>query len=84
MDPYQVIQNPFVTEKTMNLLAENKLEFIVLRTATKPEIRKAVEFLLEARVIQVRTYIDKTGKHAIVKFGPEHNVEDLATRIGVF
>ncbi|NIP36697.1 MAG: 50S ribosomal protein L23 [Thermoplasmata archaeon] len=84
MDPYQIIQNPFVTEKTMNLLAENKLEFIVLRTANKPQIKAAVEALLEARVVQVRTYIDKTGKHAIVKFGPEHNVEDLATRIGVF
>jgi large subunit ribosomal protein L23 len=84
MDPYKIIQNPFVTEKTMNLLAENKLEFIVLRTATKPMIKKAVEDLLEAHVVQVRTYIDKTGKHAIVKFGPEHNVEDIATRIGVF
>jgi ribosomal protein L23 len=29
MDPYKIIENPFVTEKTMNLLAENKLEFIV-------------------------------------------------------
>ena len=84
MDPYKVIQNPFVTEKTMNLLAENKLEFIVMRTANKPQIKAAVEALMEARVVQVRTYIDKTGKHAIVKFGPEHNVEDLATRIGVF
>jgi large subunit ribosomal protein L23 len=84
MDPYNIIRNPFVTEKTMNLLAENKLEFIVIRTANKPQIKEAVEFLLDARVIQVRTYIDKTGKHAIVKFGPEHNVEDLATRIGVF
>ncbi len=84
MDPYNIIRNPFVTEKTMNLLAENKLEFIVIRTANKPQIKQAVEALLEARVILVRTYIDKTGKHAIVKFGPEHNVEDLATRIGVF
>jgi len=84
MDPYNIIRNPFVTEKTMNLLAENKLEFIVIRTANKPQIKQAVEALLQARVIQVRTYIDKTGKHAIVKFGPEHNVEDLATRIGVF
>ena len=84
MDPYNVIRHPFVTEKTMNLLAENKLDFIVIRSATKPQIRTAVEALLEARVVQVRTYIDKSGKHAIVKFGPEHNVEDLATRIGVF
>ena len=84
MDPYSIIQHPFVTEKTMNLLAENKLDFIVVRTADKPTIKQAVETLLEARVVSVRTYIDKTGKHAIVKFGPEHNVEDLATRIGVF
>ena len=84
MDPYKIIRHPFVTEKTMNLLAENKLDFIVIRTATKPQIRSAVETLLEAKVVQVRTYIDKSGKHAIVKFAPEHNVEDLATRIGVF
>ena len=84
MDPYQIIQHPFVTEKTMNLLGENKLDFIVVRTADKPTIKKAVETLLEARVVQIRTYIDKAGKHAIVKFAPEHNVEDLATRIGVF
>jgi large subunit ribosomal protein L23 len=84
MDPYNIIQHPFVTEKTMNLLGENKLDFIVIRTATKTDVKKAVEALLDARVVQVRTYIDKSGKHAIVKFGPEHNVEDLATRIGVF
>jgi ribosomal protein L23 len=84
MDPYKIIQHPFVTEKTMNLLGENKLDFIVVRTADKPTIKKAVETLLEARVVQIRTYIDKEGKHAIVKFAPEHNVEDLATRIGVF
>ncbi|MCK5252079.1 MAG: 50S ribosomal protein L23, partial [Thermoplasmata archaeon] len=53
MDPYNIIRNPFVTEKTMNLLAENKLEFIVIRTANKPQIKQAVEALLEARVIQV-------------------------------
>jgi large subunit ribosomal protein L23 len=84
MDPYKIIQHPFVTEKTMNLLAENKLDFIVKRTANKIQIRIAVEALLDAKVIKVRTYIDKSGKHAIVKFAPEHNVEDLATRIGVF
>lgn len=84
MDPYHVIRHPFVTEKTMNLLAENKLEFIVIRTANKGDIKKAVEALLSAKVVQVRTFHDKEGKHAIVKFAKEHNVNDLATRIGVF
>ena len=62
MDPYKIIQHPFVTEKTMNLLGENKLDFIVKRTADKPTIKKAVEILLEARVVQIRTYIDKEGE----------------------
>jgi large subunit ribosomal protein L23 len=84
VNPYTIIKHPFVTEKTMNLLAENKLDFIVIRKANKDQIRKAVEALVEAKVVQVRTYIDKNGKHAICKFAPEHNVEDLATRIGVF
>jgi ribosomal protein L23 len=84
LNPYEVIRHPFVTEKTMNHLEDNKLEFIVVRWADKPTIKRAVEALLNARVVQVRTYHDKAGKHAIVKFGPEHKVEDLATRIGVF
>ena len=84
MDPYKVIRHPFVTEKTMNLLAQNKIEFIVIRTANKEDVKKAVETLLGAKVVQVRTFHDKEGKHAIVKFGKEHNVNDLATRIGVF
>jgi ribosomal protein L23 len=84
MDPYKVIRHPFVTEKTMNLLAQNKIEFIVIRTANKEDVKKAVETLLGAKVVQVRTFHDKEGKHAIVKFAKEHNVNDLATRIGVF
>jgi len=84
MDPYHIIRHPFVTEKTMNLLGENKIEFIVIRTANKADVKKAVESLLGAKVVQVRTFIDKEGKHAIVKFAKEHNVNDLATRIGVF
>jgi len=84
MDPHKVIRHPFVTEKTMNLLAQNKIEFIVIRTANKEDVKKAVETLLGAKVVQVRTFHDKEGKHAIVKFAKEHNVNDLATRIGVF
>ncbi len=84
MNPYNIIRHPFVTEKTMNLLEDNKLEFIVVRWADKTTVKRAVEALLGAKVVQVNTFHDKVGKHAIVKFSKATKVEDLATRIGVF
>ena len=50
MNPYNIIRHPFVTEKTMNLLEDNKLEFIVVRWADKLTVKRAVEALLGAKV----------------------------------
>lgn len=84
-DPYQVVFHPAVTEKTMMIMdANNSLEFIVRRTATKPEIKAAIETLFECEVDNVNTRITKEGKKAIVKFGGETSAEDIGMRIGVF
>lgn len=84
--PYDVIIHPFVTEKTMAMMErENKLEFLVHRTASKPAVRKAIESLFDAKVAQVNIKIGRDGhKHAIVKFAPETKAEDVGTRIGIF
>jgi large subunit ribosomal protein L23 len=84
--PYDVIIHPFVTEKTMaSMERDNKLEFIVRRTASKPAIRKAIEKLFDAKVESVNTRIGSDGhKHAIVKFHPDTKAEDVGTRIGIF
>lgn len=84
MNPHDIILHPFVTEKTMALGNENKLEFIVKRRANKKEIKVAIEKLLEAKVEKVNTMILKDGKHAIVKFTKEYSAEDIGMRIGVF
>lgn len=85
MDPYDIIFHPYVTEKTMNLMEDNNaLEFIVRRTATKQMIKKAIEQLFDVEVENVNTKISKNGKHAIVRFTPEYNAEDIGMRIGVF
>jgi large subunit ribosomal protein L23 len=85
MDPYQIIFHPFVTEKTMNFMEKNNsLEFVVRRNSTKTQIKKAIEYLFDVEVEHVNTRITKHGKHAIVKFTPEHNAEDIGMRIGVF
>jgi large subunit ribosomal protein L23 len=88
-----VLLHPFVTEKSMNYMNGtpaqdykdgNKLEFIVLRTATKAEIKKAFEERFQVKVEKVWTRIARDGKHAVVKLAEGYSAEDVGTRIGVF
>ena len=53
-DIYQVIKKPLITEKA-NILKEkdNKVAFVVDRTANKAEIKEAVEHLLKVKVLKV-------------------------------
>ncbi|HEY4705504.1 MAG TPA: 50S ribosomal protein L23 [Thermoplasmata archaeon] len=93
MDPYKILLHPYVTEKTMNFLEGtpvqgqkdgNRLEFIVRREATKPQIKEAFEVLFEVKVEKVNTYIHGDGKHAIIKLRKDFRAEDVALRIGVY
>lgn len=85
IDPHAVLLHPSVTEKTMRLMDENNsLEFLVRRTASKPEIKAAIEQLFSCTVAEVNTRITKDGKRAIIKFGGETSAEDIGMRIGVF
>ncbi len=88
-----VLLHPYVTEKTMNQMTGsptqdfkdgNKIEFIVLRSATKKEIKEAFEARFEVKVDKVWTKIDREGKHAIVKLAEGYSAEDVGMRIGVF
>lgn len=90
--PYSVVFHPYVTEKTMAQMerpagdaTENKLEFVVRRTATKPQIKVAIERLFDTKVVNVRTKIGTDGqKRAIVRFAPDVKAEEIATRVGIF
>jgi large subunit ribosomal protein L23 len=85
MDPYDIIFHPFVTEKTMNFMEKNNaIEFVVRRTASKKQIKNAIEEMFEVKVKEVNTRITKDGKHAIVKFMPDFKAEDVGMRIGIF
>ncbi len=88
-----ILLHPYVSEKTMNALLGtplqnqtdgNRIEFIVRRTASKPEIKAAFEELFDVKVEKVNTRILKDGKHAIIKLTKDHSAEDLAMRIGIF
>ncbi|SHG74240.1 LSU ribosomal protein L23P [Thermosyntropha lipolytica DSM 11003] len=87
-DPRDIIIKPVVTEKSMELLADNKYTFIVDKKANKTEIKNAVEKIFNVRVEKVRTmnvkgktkrmgrFEGKTPdrKKAIVTLKPGHKI----------
>lgn len=50
-----LIRRPIVTEKATILLEENKYTFEVVPTATKPQIKIAIEQLFDVKVLKVNT-----------------------------
>ena len=85
MDPYKILQYPYMTEKSVNLVEkENKVVFIVDREANKTQIREAEETMFEVKVDQVNTMIDMEGrKKAFIKLKPEFRALDVATKLGL-
>ncbi|BEP30125.1 50S ribosomal protein L23 [Helicovermis profundi] len=59
--PYDILIKPIVTENTMELMNEKKYTFRVLKTATKTEIRAAVEKIFDVKVEKVNT-MNVSGK----------------------
>ncbi len=61
IDPklFDVILSPVITEKATALSEHNKVVFKVARTATKPQIKLAVEKLFDVKVVSVNTLVRK-------------------------
>ncbi|HBM91053.1 MAG TPA: 50S ribosomal protein L23 [Rhodospirillaceae bacterium] len=74
---YQAILSPVITEKATNGSAHNQVTFRVLKNATKPLIKEAVEHLFDVKVEAVNTlnrkgkskrFRGRMGKRSNVKF----------------
>lgn len=50
-----IIIKPIISEASMDMMAEKKYAFKVLKNATKPEIAKAVEEMFKVDVLCVNT-----------------------------
>ena len=83
---YAIIKRPLITEKTFDLIEkENKLVFIVDRSANKNQIRRAIEKIHNIKVIRVNTMITTKGeKKAFVKLHPDNSAQDIAIDLGIF
>jgi large subunit ribosomal protein L23 len=58
---YDVILSPVITEKATNASEHSKVIFRVAMTATKPQIKEAVEKLFDVKVKSVNT-LRRRGK----------------------
>lgn len=61
LDAYDVIRAPVITEKSTMASEYNQVIFRVRRSATKPEIKAAVETLFNVKVKAVNT-LNRKGK----------------------
>ena len=89
---YDVVIAPVITEKATMASEQNKVVFKVARTATKPQIKEAVEKLFDVKVKAVNTLVRKgklkrfrgtvgrqsDSKKAIVTLADGHSI-DVAT-----
>jgi len=68
LDPrhYDVIRGPVITEKATMLSEHNKVVFRVAKTATKPQIKAAVEKLFDVKVKSVNTLVTE-GKMKVFR-----------------
>ncbi|MBC6419448.1 MAG: 50S ribosomal protein L23 [Prochloron sp. SP5CPC1] len=74
-DLVDLIIKPIVTEKGSLLLEQNKYVFEVVKKATKPEIKAAIQSLFDVKVVKVNTLIPPRKKRRVGKFvgyKPQH------------
>ena len=54
-NPRDIIIRPIVTEKTSDMMKDNKYTFQVAMGANKTEIRQAIEAIFNVKVVKVNT-----------------------------
>ena len=60
---YDVILKPVITEKSMNAMAEKKYTFLVHPSATKNQIKEAVEKMFEGTKVKSVNTMNMDGKN---------------------
>lgn len=63
-----VVIRPMISEKSSDLMAENKYTFVVARSANKIDIKRAVEEIFEVKVKAVNTSNFKGKRKRLGRF----------------
>ncbi len=82
---WSVIENPHLTEKSMDQVDEdNTLVIIVDIDASKKQVKDAVEELFDVTVKKVNTAITpQAKKKAFVRLSESDDAMDIATKLGM-
>ena len=83
MNYSEILKSVAVTEKALsNMKKENKYTFIVTKSATKGQVRGAVEALYKVKVIAVNTLQNRGRiKHSLVKRRSQYVSADVKKAI---
>lgn len=68
MHPFQILRKPIITEKSTLLSEQGRYVFEVAKSATKHDIKRAVEEAFDVTVVRVHT-MGVRGKRK--RFGPK-------------
>jgi large subunit ribosomal protein L23 len=69
MEAHYVVKQPILTEKsTFAMNEKGQYAFLVDRTATKTQIKQAIEEIYKVKVVGINTQVRK-GKHRRLKYG---------------
>ncbi len=74
-EPFQIIERPLLTEKSMDLSHEGKYTFRVAKDANKIEIAQAVAAVFNVKVAKVNTMTVRGKKRRVGRF-PEGRTAD--------
>ncbi len=80
-----VVLHPLVSEKAVDKIEkENKLTFIVAKSATKSDVKKAIENEFNVKVDKVNIINDMQGrKKALVTINKQYKASDIAMKLGI-
>ena len=67
-NPRDIIIRPIVTEKTSDMMKDNKYTFQVAMGANKTEIRQAIEAIFNVKVVNVNTVRGEGKKKRMGRF----------------
>jgi len=83
---YSILIRPSLTERSFKLIQEkNTIVFLVDISATKIDIKKAVEQAYNVKVAKVNTLITmESEKRAFVKLTDQYKATDLSVKLKLF
>jgi ribosomal protein L23 len=85
MENYDVLLYPLISEKAVNAVeAENKITFVVKKTATKQDIKRALEEAYKVKVDSINILNATDGrKKAIIKLNKQFKASELSNKLGM-